>query len=377
VKVINVGRWPPPYGGVSSHIQRLHKFLLEKGVNSIVIDQFTKKHQNKERNPQVIILRGTRFQKYIQLYKLLSNSNADIIHFHTSLFRNYILGGFFLMKKINDVKSVLTIHSGRFVAYYEKKNPAWKYVVRKTLNLFDHIIALNEEQKLVYENKLNISATNISLIPSFLFPNDFRISNMKQMHKVNTFLNSVDFTMLVSGRLFELYGFELVLSATKRVIQQKNLKIGIIFIFYTAQDKNYKDRVMESIRDYPYTLVLKDLSPEEYLTILEKTHLYVRPTYSDGNSVSILEALTLKIPVLASDIGGRPEEVILFKTGSDINLADKLVYCIDNYSELKEQMEYCKLENNGIRILDIYYKLAQKDHRTEHSSLKNGNRKSF
>jgi len=285
-------------------------------------------------------------------------------------------GGFFLMKEISNIKSVLTIHSGHFVEYYKEKNPAWQYAIRKTLNLFDHIIALNEDQKSLYENKFNIPSNNISLIPSFLFPNDFQMLNMKQIHKVDTFLNSVDFTIMVSGRLFELYGFELVLSAVKRVIRQKNLRIGIVFVFYTAEDKNYKDSLMENINTYPYTLVLKDLSPEKYLTVLRKTHLYIRPTYSDGNSVSILEALTLKIPVLASDICGRPKEVILFNTGNDIDLADKLIYCINHYAELKKRMEYCKLENNGTRILNIYYKLAQKHHHVERSSLKSENRQS-
>jgi len=30
-KIVLIGAFPPPYGGISIHIQRLHRYLLGKG----------------------------------------------------------------------------------------------------------------------------------------------------------------------------------------------------------------------------------------------------------------------------------------------------------------------------------------------------------
>jgi glycosyltransferase involved in cell wall biosynthesis len=55
--------------------------------------------------------------------------------------------------------------------------------------------------------------------------------------------------------------------------------------------------------------------------LVEPSAIFVRPTRSDGDSVSIREALSAGIPVIASDVVNRPAGVTLFPTGDALALA--------------------------------------------------------
>jgi glycosyltransferase involved in cell wall biosynthesis len=58
--------------------------------------------------------------------------------------------------------------------------------------------------------------------------------------------------------------------------------------------------------------------------MISASDVFVRPTFTDGDSISVREALSLGIPVIASDCVERPDGVVLFKTGNAGDLSGKL-----------------------------------------------------
>ncbi len=68
-------------------------------------------------------------------------------------------------------------------------------------------------------------------------------------------------------------------------------------------------------------LVVDDLSHEAFLHALGRASLYLRTHQSDGVCSSVLEALSLGVPVVASDNGHRPEGVITFPADDSETLA--------------------------------------------------------
>ena len=55
-----------------------------------------------------------------------------------------------------------------------------------------------------------------------------------------------------------------------------------------------------------------DLSHDQFLTAMTRSRMYVRTHISDGVCSSVLEALTLGVPVVACDNGTRPAGVVTF-----------------------------------------------------------------
>ena len=58
-----------------------------------------------------------------------------------------------------------------------------------------------------------------------------------------------------------------------------------------------------------------DVDHELCLTLMSRCSVFVRPTFHDGDSISVREAMSLGIPVVASKVGTRPEGTLLFDAG--------------------------------------------------------------
>lgn len=57
-------------------------------------------------------------------------------------------------------------------------------------------------------------------------------------------------------------------------------------------------------------------APVDFAQLLTEVDIYLRPTSKDGDSVAVLEAIMQGVPVLASDVTERREEVLLYEYGN-------------------------------------------------------------
>ena len=86
--------------------------------------------------------------------------------------------------------------------------------------------------------------------------------------------------------------------------------------------------------------------------------MFIRPTNTDGDAVSIREALDFNIPCIASDVVVRPKEVKLFKNRDIMDLHR----CFKEVKENNEQNiknKHISMEDNAEKILKIYSNLTK------------------
>jgi glycosyltransferase involved in cell wall biosynthesis len=67
--------------------------------------------------------------------------------------------------------------------------------------------------------------------------------------------------------------------------------------------------------------VIDDLDHDEFMTALSRSAVFLRSPVSDGVCSSVLEALSLKIPVVAAENGHRPPGVVTYAATDPDNLA--------------------------------------------------------
>jgi glycosyltransferase involved in cell wall biosynthesis len=99
-------------------------------------------------------------------------------------------------------------------------------------------------------------------------------------------------------------------------------------------------------------LLLGNLTHDEFLTLMTRCFACLRSPACDGVAASVLEALALGIPVVASENGRRPQGVITY---DDLNAADmcaKLVYVTENYSGVKAKLAAMEAEDNVGQMAD-------------------------
>jgi glycosyltransferase involved in cell wall biosynthesis len=81
-----------------------------------------------------------------------------------------------------------------------------------------------------------------------------------------------------------------------------------------------------------------DLPHDDFATVLSRAHLYLRTPQKDGVCSSVLESLSHRIPVIASENGTRPKSVITFTTDDAYDMADKIEKAWKDYETVRSNV---------------------------------------
>jgi len=356
LKILLIGTLPPPYGGITVHIERLYNIYLKSEINCTVLNINNKISSITKKNKNVITLKGVQIKILLKMINILYRFNGDIIHFHVSAMNKFSYIGIILIKISSHIPKIITLHSGSFIDNYKKSNNIKKFFVRKILYNCSHIIVVNTEQFDFLTKKIGIGKNKISLIPAFLPP--LYPDNVIEKSIENKFLElkkNVDKIAIVAGFIMPLYGFHYVLDVFKK-LKKQGIKLGLVFIFYTKENKNYKKFLFNYIQKLPDILIFKNLSPANFSQILKLTDIFIRPSTYDGDSVALREAIYFKKQIIASDCTKRPKGTVIFKNKNEDDFEKKLLKIINN-----KNMGIATNEsvNNSKKIINIYYRLSK------------------
>jgi glycosyltransferase involved in cell wall biosynthesis len=98
--------------------------------------------------------------------------------------------------------------------------------------------------------------------------------------------------------------------------------------------------------------LLPSVSHDMFLTLMSRSLAYIRTPMTDGICSSVMEALTLKIPVLAADNGTRPAGAILWKEGDVESLLALMAQAVTNRAAMVAAIPEIKLEDNAKKLAD-------------------------
>lgn len=344
------GSYPPPYGGVAIHIQRLRAMLVKNCIECIIYDisNYTKKDKK--------IININKIYNWYHVFI----PKGDIVHIHKSYINLKHIIFFIILYRVMGKKVVLTYHGRR----YDVKNFNWfkRMITKATADFISHYIVVGPhiKDKLLF---LNVNPNKISIIPAFLPPviKNEEIDEIPQ--RIFDFMEH--HTPLISANAYrisfynnqDLYGIDMCVELCNN-LKKKYPKIGLILCLPYIGDLNYFNIIQNKIKDYGIkNNFLFITQPYQFYPILMNSDIFVRPTNTDGDAVSIREALYFRVPVVTSDIVPRPEEVILFKNRDINDFTLKVKDILNNYEWHKKILEEVKLEDNYKKIIEVYNKV--------------------
>jgi glycosyltransferase involved in cell wall biosynthesis len=88
----------------------------------------------------------------------------------------------------------------------------------------------------------------------------------------------------------------------------------------------------------PRIHTLTDVDHDAFLTLLTRSTLYLRTPSSDGIASSVLEALALGVPVVASENGTRPAGVITYPATDPHAMAERVCETLDRRDDIARTM---------------------------------------
>jgi glycosyltransferase involved in cell wall biosynthesis len=93
-------------------------------------------------------------------------------------------------------------------------------------------------------------------------------------------------------------------------------------------------------------LLLGNLTHDEFLTLMSRSFACLRTPACDGVAASVLESLTMGVPVVASENGRRPAGVVTYDEMDSDDMVAKLCYVAQNYDQVKARTRLSEADDN-------------------------------
>lgn len=340
-KVLITGPYIRNIGGISIHLRRLVE-LLENDLEFDFVDE------GHTRYDQVFNLRSLNVFKYFRLVR-----GADVVHIHSGhwLLRSLhmLMCKFFFRKK-----TIVTIHRNPAV---EPLRGLTKYLLRRC----DHVVFVNQEG---YDLMAGSHTPGQSMVmPAFLPPVidvepelPKKVTDWVQQarqHPDSKLVVSNAWNLVINDGQ-DLYGVDMAIDAAKRLREKGYNNIFFVFVVATCTNQqdllaHYQSLISENNLGGRFLLWTEPLS---FVRLLTHSDIMLRATNTDGDAISVREALCLGKAVLASDVVERPKGTHLFKNRDLESMVDAMI----NMSEQADVRIVAEQTDYRMFYLQLYTK---------------------
>jgi len=135
-------------------------------------------------------------------------------------------------------------------------------------------------------------------------------------------------------------------------------KVGFLWLGPWACEMPKMRDFLRAKRIEDAVLSMGSVPHEMFLNILSQSLAYIRTPMTDGVCSSVLESLKLKVPVLASDNGTRPNGTDLWKDGNVESLLNLMTAVVQNRERLVSRIPEIVFEDNAKKLADDIEKIC-------------------
>jgi len=333
-KILLIGPLPPPIGGVSIHIRRLSKLIANDFRIDYVDESSLKKHN-------YFNLRTYNLNQYLRkVYR------SDLLYIHSG--KRQLAIFHILIGKLFNKKILLTIH-----AYPNVKKTFLSYLDSIFYSLADRVVAVNT----FIPGRVGLRPEKCVVKCAFLPPimeeepelPRHLIKWIEERKNLGDFIISANAYQLKLFNSQDLYGLDMCIEAAEKLVRD-GFRVSFVYnVSSLEKNRDLYERYQEYIDKSDFRAHFLLLNEElSFVKLITYSDIILRPTNTDGDALTVREALYLGKPVIASDVIPRPEGTILFSCRDVTDLADKIT---DTIRTNKQHQPY-----EADRDYQIYYK---------------------
>jgi len=377
MKILVVNHTFPPFsiGGTGIHAYRLSKALSRRGHEVHILVRRGSSIKAKDRElikefplkglhihrvipdnvlPRTEDLRWLRFVFEVRkILKSIYKSGFDIIHAHgphggfpllNSLEIPYIVtvhGNFMDQAKIMlyQITSMIKVLNNDVATYYLKSfmGASLHALFEKiACELADLVITLSNYEKRRLHEVYEIPYRKMITIPNFVDYDEIQgilstsaTKILEEDYLLNKLQREDSFKVVYAGFLNPVKGLRFLLEAVK-IIRNKGVKFKLI-IAGTGPLERELNNIITKERLEKYVLKIGFVPYKKLLIVYSLANCVVVPSLFEGIPTTMLEAMAVGKPVIASRVGGIPEVIkdgvngLLVEPGNPYDLAEKIM----------------------------------------------------
>jgi glycosyltransferase involved in cell wall biosynthesis len=349
MKLNLVGAIPPPYGGVTIHVQRLLDSLLRHQIDVLLYDISRQAKQYQ----------AVQCRRWRSVVCRLLFASKSIVHFHNFSPRNLYLYALLGLRHT----TVLSLHNERFLDELAQCGALQKRLMTMALNQLDCVIVVNDKCAMLARQIVRDSV-KIKVVAGFIPPQrvdtDLVPPLIEDLRKRHQYLLASNAYKLTFHDGHDLYGLDMLVELTARLVREHQLDVATMVLLPNPNDEKYYLKLIARAQELGIEMRFKIVSDpvEEAAPLWSIADIVVRATNTDGNSLSVLEALAAGTPVVASDCAPRHQAVALFTTRDLDDLERVTLAVINDLGNHRNALKHIAIEDSVDCLIHIYEELS-------------------
>lgn len=250
------------------------------------------------------------------------------------------------------LRPVITFHGGLPQDFFPVSRPWWlRFLFRSLFRLSGYVTCDAEEirDEII---KYGIPGCRVKAVPC-ISSELFEWTPVKLRERVEAFIVQHKAVFFSYVRLRPEYGFEVLLEAMQRCVEMCP-QVGFIWMGPSARELPVIESLIRaSGLSFANVMLLQNADHDEFLTTMSRCVATIRAHGCDGVSASVLESLSLGIPVIACEDGRRPLGVITYDPASATDLLEKIDRVLGDNAQIHVPITTPRIENNTDRMIEL------------------------
>jgi glycosyltransferase involved in cell wall biosynthesis len=306
------------------HVSRLVPLLERGGLRVGVLNHFSSTEKS--------FVVGALKRNPLNYYRLPKKIRAPVLHYHHA--RWSCLMAVAIGKGDSRKHYVLTLHSGGLQRQLSSNSPLIRHATRWALRRFDAIIVVNPRIRSIIQE--HISGRHIEVLPAFLKENT---DEYEYDGPIEAFLSSGCTLLVPAYRIHfsrggsDTYGLDTAVEAFIALAREHaELRLALFIANKPSRKRarRYLSGLEERIHRAGLTERLLVVFGLPLSRALRHNVVVMRPTRSEGDALSVREALCVGVPVVASDVAERPAGTVTFRRDDVADLCAAVSRIIDD-----------------------------------------------
>lgn len=344
MRVLQLGPYPPPHGGVSRNMTAIRAELLSSGHQCSIIAT--------SRSTRIVEEPGVSHPRTpFQLLKSLATLKYDVLHLHIGgEIPARVLALMLFCGVFGRGRSVLTLHSGGYPFSKEGMAASGNSVRGFIFRRFSRVIGVNRSMAEMFE-RYGVKKDRIRVILPYSL--ELPDKTVEIPRPAKDFVASHTPCLLSTSLLEREYDVALQIEALGEVLRE-HPGAGLMIAGGGSLENELKEKI-EATGYGEHIFMIGDIDHSIALNLTDDCDVLLRTTRHDGDAISVREALFLGTPVIATDNSMRPKGVELIPVGDATALAEKIKVIARREKVIKEDR---KADSSNLKaVVDLYREL--------------------
>ena len=348
-KILQIGNYPPPMCGWAMQLKLVSEELRRRGHVCAVL----KINEGRQIKSSEYVDVQSGLDYFIKIWKFALRGFRLNVHVNGMSKKGYLLAlAAVLVGRLVNRPTLVTFHGGLAQDFFPRHDGSAAQRAFYVLFSLAGRIACDSQPIQDEIVKYGISRRKIQSIATFS-PQYLQFTPEVLPSDIESFLRRHPHVFLSYVSFRSEYRLETLREGMRR-FREYEPKTGYIWLGFPGKELRAAE---EFVRNWPADersslLLLGNLSHDQFLTLLSRCTLYLRTPACDGVAASVLEALALRVPVVASENGRRPGGVITYSDGDASDMVERLSYAVGHLDELRSSLLPNPSEDNVGQMAD-------------------------